>query len=96
MFDPTSRYYAIETNEHVTKEGRTIAYKRRRFLPRSSYLTVLTEVIVTDSDRLDLIASRILGNPELFWQVCDANEAMNPHDLTSEPGQRLLVPMLSI
>jgi hypothetical protein len=96
MFDPTSRYFAIETNEYVTKEGRTVAYKRRRFLPRSSNLTVLTEVVVTDSDRLDLIASRTLGNPELFWQVCDANEAMNPHDLTSEPGQTLRVPMLFI
>jgi hypothetical protein len=96
MFDPTSRYYAIATNEHVTKDGRTIAYKRRRFLPRSSSLTMLAEVVVTDSDRLDLIASRTLGNPELFWQVCDANEAMNPYDLTNTPGQRLFVPTLSI
>ena len=33
MFDPTSRYAAIETATLTDADGRVIAYERRRFLP---------------------------------------------------------------
>jgi hypothetical protein len=44
-------------------------------------------------DRLDLIAARALGDAEHFWQVCDANNAMNPFDLTAEVGSTLRIPL---
>jgi hypothetical protein len=85
MFEHTSRYYDLETAKFVTKDGREIAYKRRRFVPPPSG-ALLVEVPVTEGDRLDLIAGRTLGDPEQFWRVCDANAAMNPADLTAQPG----------
>ena len=93
MFTFTSRYYNLETVKHTLADGRIVSYKRRRFLPRGERMQLLTEVVVTEGDRLDLITARTLGDPEHFWRVCDANNAMNPFDLTREVGRRLRVPV---
>ena len=93
MFEPGSRYESIETATMTMPDGRVVAYKRRRFLPRGEEMPLLVEVTVTEGDRLDLIAARTLGDPEQFWRICDANNAMNPEELTAEPGRRLRVAM---
>ena len=93
MFEPTSRYAALPTAELVTADGRRARYVTRRFLPPSASLGAAAEVVVTDGDRLDLIASRTLGDPEQYWRICDANDAMHPADLVAEPGARLRVPL---
>ncbi len=93
MFEHTSRYYNIETATLTLADGRVVAYKRRRFLPQAEDLQVLAEVAVNQGDRLDLITARTLGDPEQYWRICDANEAMNPPDLTDEPGEVLRVPV---
>lgn len=93
MVDPVSRYAQLETVQMTLPDGRTVAYKQRRFLPQGRTLPVLTTVTVTNSDRLDLIADRTLGNALLFWQVCDANDAMNPIELTAEPERTLRIPI---
>jgi len=91
MFEPTSRYYALEDASLTTADGSIIAYKRRRFLPDGKKMPPLVEVTVTEGDRLDLITARTLGDPEQFWRICDANNAMNPSDLTAETGRVLRV-----
>lgn len=93
MFEPASRYYTLETATLTTPDGRVIAYKRRRFLPRGEDMPLLVEVTVTEGDRLDLITARTLGDPEQFWRLADANNAMNPFDLVAEPGCILRVPV---
>ena len=93
MFTFTSRYYNLETIKLTLPDGRVVAYKRRRFLPQGELMPLLTEVTVTQGDRLDLITARTLGDPEHFWRVADANNAMNPFDLTAEIGRRLRVPV---
>lgn len=93
MFEYTSRYYRIENGTWTAPDGREIAYKLRRFLPQGENLTLLLEVTVTQGDRLDLIAARTLGDPEQFWRICDANNAMDPLELTREPGQTIRVPV---
>lgn len=91
-FEFSSRYYELETAEYITKEGNAIAYKRRRFLPQGETLPLLEEVTVVQGDRLDLITFKTLGDSEQFWQVCDANNAMNPDSLTAEIGTVLRIP----
>lgn len=93
MFDHRSRYYTLETTEYAALDGRKIAYKRRRFLPQADRLPLFAEVTVTRDDRLDLIAAKTLGDPERFWLVCDANNAMNPAELLAEPVQTLRIPI---
>ena len=34
-------------------------------------------------DRLDVMAAQYLGDPELFWRICDANGAMRPEEFTA-------------
>jgi hypothetical protein len=92
MFDHTSRYYHIETAIFEWPDGRKSSYKRRRFLPQPESLTILGEAIVQAEDRLDLIAARALGDPLVFWRICDANGAMRTDDLL-EIGRRLNVPL---
>lgn len=93
MFDQTSRYYNLETKQYTTADGRKIAYVSRRFLPQAKDLPLLVEIIVKEGDRLDLISARTLGTPEQYWQICDANNAVKPVELTSEPGQIIRVPL---
>ena len=91
MFPVTSRYYGIEVATLEVSADRTIAYLRRRFLPTQQSSVVLAEHTVTQGDRLDNITARYLADPEQFWRICDANNAMRPDDLTAEIGHTLQV-----
>ncbi|MEB3294572.1 MAG: hypothetical protein VKJ24_15555 [Synechococcales bacterium] len=92
MFDPRSRYVTLPTAEYKMSDGRKIAYQRRRFLPQGETRFSLTRLTVTQDDRLDLITNETLGDPEQFWQICDANNAMNPFLLISDPVQEIRIP----
>jgi hypothetical protein len=96
MFEHTSRYYALETAEYTTVDGRKIAYKRRRFLPQGPTLALLQEFTVIDGDRLDRMTDDTLGDPEQFWQVCDANNTMHPNELTAEVGRTIRIPLPTV
>jgi len=93
MFDHTSRYAALETTRLTDAEGKEIPYVKRRLLPMGETIPLLTEVKVESDDRLDRIAYKTLGSGEQSWRICDANNAMNPADLTEEPGKILRVPI---
>ena len=94
MFPRTSRYYKIEVAKFVTPYGREIVYLRRRFLPLAPPAMIIAEHTVEEGDRLDNVTNQyFLGEPEQFWQLCDANYAMLPDELTEEIGRRLQVGM---
>ena len=93
MFEPSSRYYALETVRLTLPDGRVLAYKRRRFVPAGEALALLAEVAVAEDDRLDLLTARTLGDPEQFWRICDANDALDPGDLTAVPGRLVRIPV---
>jgi len=90
-FPSTSRYYNIETATVETKDGRTLIYIRRRFVPPPERFSLLQEHVVVQGDRLDNITARYLGDPEQFWRVCDSNRAMRPDELTETIGRRLRI-----
>lgn len=92
MFETTSRYSTVENATLTTPGGRNIVYKKRRFLPPGENIPILVEVTVIQNDRLDMITARTLGDPEQFWRICDANNTMNPFDLTTKPGRILIIP----
>ena len=96
MFEPTSRYFSLKTATFTTPEGRQVHYKVRRFLPQVKDLHYLMDVPVQSGDRLDLVAARTLGAPDLFWRLCDSNNAMDPFEL-AQPGHalRLTIPQVT-
>jgi len=93
MIDTKSRYAALIPAGYVGKDGRTIRYIPRRFLPDGTGMPLLVEVAVVQGDRLDTITARTLGDPEQFWRICDANNTMNPGELTAESGRVLRIPV---
>ena len=91
LFPPTSRYHGIETAQLQAANGHTVIYIRRRFLPPPENFALLQEHVVTEGERLDNITAQYVGDPEQFWQICDANRAMRPDELTATPGRRLSI-----
>lgn len=91
LFPPNSRYHGIETATRETADGRTIVYLRRRFVPPASRFSLLQEHAVEEGDRLDNLAALYLTDPELYWRICDANDAMLPRELVAELGRRLRI-----
>ena len=92
LFGSTSRYYGIDI-ESIVQDGRLIAYIKRRLVPPSSRFQLLQEHTVTQGERLDNIAAQNLGDPTLFWRLCDANNAMRPGELTETIGRKLRITM---
>ena len=92
MFFRGSRYEPIPEAQLATPDGRTIRYKRVRFIQDTPGSLVQQ---VNQGDRLDLISYRVYKDPEQFWRICDANLALLPEELVEEPGRRLLIPVPS-
>ena len=82
LFAPTSRYYAIKTSTFMTMDKKTIVHLGRRFVPSPDEYTPLQEHTISQGDRLDNLAAQYLGDPEQYWQLCDANGAVRPDELT--------------
>jgi hypothetical protein len=91
LFPPNSRYHSSETATLVGSDGRQIVYLRRRFVPPAERFDLLLEHFVTEGDRLDNLAATYLGDPELFWRIADANNAMRAAELTDEIGRALRI-----
>lgn len=95
MFDTNSRYYKINDATLTIRDSdgkeRKIVYKRRRFIPSTEGTTTLVEHAVVQGERLDNITARYLGDPTLFWRICDANLILNPDELTAESGSLIKI-----
>jgi hypothetical protein len=89
-FAPASRYAGVEIAK-IEIGGVTYAYVRRRFVPAPEQLAVINEHVVIQGERLDHIAARFIGDPQLFWRVCDGNRAMRPDEITHTAGRRLAI-----
>ena len=92
LFAPTSRYYGLDTTA-ILQQGRPVAYVLRRFVPPPERLQLLQQHTVMQGDRLDNIAAQYLGDPTLFWRLCDANRAMRPWELVATVGRKLRITM---
>jgi hypothetical protein len=89
MFTRGSRYEPIKDAELVDKDGRTIRYKRMRFIPTTPGPLA---AVVREGDRPDLISYRVFSDAEQFWRLADVNLTPRPVDLTSVPGRRIKAP----
>jgi hypothetical protein len=80
-FPPTSRYYNVQTTSRLAPDGTMQVYLRRRVVPGSDRFTVVQEHRVAAGERLDHLAATYLGDPEQYWRLCDANDAVRPDAL---------------
>jgi hypothetical protein len=91
LFAANSRYYGIDTATLERRDASPIIYLRRRFLPSPERFQLLQEHTVVHGERLDTIAGQHLGDPTLFWRLCDANNATRPETLTDTVGRTLRI-----
>jgi hypothetical protein len=94
-FPTDSRYYNSRTLSYTAPNGQVIPYLAQRFVPQPgapNYSTVAQHT-VKSGDRLDLLAAKYLGDPLMFWLICDANGAICPAQLVATPGTVLNITM---
>jgi hypothetical protein len=92
MFSLLSRYRDNEERVMINKHGESVVYRSRRLLPRPEELQIIQTVTRDTEERIDTLSLRALGDSQQFWQLCDANVIMNPHELTAQPRVVVRVP----
>lgn len=90
-FSQSSRYRNIPVTSIEGNNGETIVYLKRRFVPQADSFSLLQLYTVQEGDRLDNITNQFIGDPERFWQICDANNALQPNELTEQPGNTIRI-----
>ncbi|HEY8009946.1 MAG TPA: LysM domain-containing protein [Rudaea sp.] len=90
-FAANSRYVNTPTKTCTLPDGTQVNYLARRFVPAPESLALLGTYTVVQGDRLDNIAARVLGDPELFWRICDGNRELRPAALTAAIGRQLRI-----
>jgi hypothetical protein len=88
-FAPNSRYAQTATKTFTLDDGREVNYLARRFLPDPDTLAAFGTYTVVVGDRLDTIAARAFGDPELFWRLVDGNRVLRPNELVAAIGRQL-------
>lgn len=80
-FPAESRYHGVPVRTITAADGRTIAYLARRFAPDPARFATVSIHVVPEGQRLDHAAAQLIGDPERFWALCDANGAIWPEEL---------------
>jgi nucleoid-associated protein YgaU len=91
----SSRYYGAPTLPYTLPNGTKVMYLARRILPRAGIYQALQSYVVVEGDRLDNLAAKFLGDPLLYWMICDANNSTDPDELTAQVGRSILIPLSS-
>jgi nucleoid-associated protein YgaU len=91
--NPNSRYYGTSIEDLTLPDGTDVKYLDRRIIPQPSVYTSTTTYVISDGDRLDNLAQKFLGDPALYWMICDANGATDPDELTSQAGRTIVIPV---
>ena len=88
MIFKDSRYATVGQYTITDAAGRTHRALKMRIVPPTP---AVFEHVVTDTDRLDLLAFKYYGKADRFWRVCDANLVMHPDDLL-QAARRVRIP----
>jgi hypothetical protein len=89
LYPPNSRYYNQPTLTYTGPDGTPFAYLSQRFVPQPDTLSLVRTHSVAQGDRIDNIAANSFSDPQLYWRICDANNAMRPSELTRTLGRLL-------
>lgn len=91
----SSRYYGAQTVQYVLPDGTPVVYLARRIIPQAAIYTSVQSYVIVEGDRLDNLAAKFLGDPLLYWMICDVNGATDPDELTAQAGCSILIPLAS-
>lgn len=80
-YGPESRYFGIAPLAYQRRDGTTVAYVPRRFIPPAERFVTTQLYRVPQGVRIDAVAANVIGDPLSYWLICDANLAIRPSDL---------------
>lgn len=90
-----SRYDGLPTASLTVEDGTGGSREVSYLLPRTplspEQATPMAAHRVAPDDRLDLIATRYLGDPAAFWRICDVNLALDPDGLVDSTAEGSLI-----
>ena len=89
MFERGSRYEKSPVYTVLDAQGRPVNIVKVRQLP---LLEGAFTRRVLQQDRVDLLAYEFYKRPDLFWHIADANEVVDPAELTEEIGKQIEIP----
>ena len=90
-FTANSRYRDVPTVTVQMPDGTSVTYLKLRIVPPPEVFETIQEHKIVERDRLDNLAAKYLGDPELFWRLCDANGAIRPDELIETIGRRIRI-----
>ena len=91
LTQPNSRYYGLGIASYTRPDGTEVRYLQRRIIPQPNQFTTMRQYVVVQGDRIDGVANTQMGDPLLYWILCDANAASDPDALVAEPGRVLRI-----
>jgi hypothetical protein len=89
MFDTDSRYSQLRPLTVTGPNGSPVQIVPIRFIAAT---TPIMSRRIQQGDRPDLLAYEFYKEPQLFWRIADANEAMRPSELVATPGSLIGIP----
>lgn len=90
-FPENSRYHGVDIATLERPGEEPVVFVKRRVVPQPERYSVIREHVVVEGDRVDNLAAQYLGDPELYWRLCDANAVMHPDELTDTVGDKVIV-----
>lgn len=93
--NPSSRYYGAVTVRYTRADGTVVACLARRIVPAPSIYRSVQSYVIVEGDRIDNLAAKFLGDPLLYWMICDVNGVSDPDSLTAQVGRSILIPLAS-
>ena len=90
-YPANSRYHGVPVARFLLPDGEIVTYLRRRFVPRPELFALVQEHRVAQGERPDTLAAKYLGDPELYYRLCDANRVLAPTELVDTIGRRVRI-----
>ena len=91
-FGPASRYLNVSIGRYVKSPGEPgVNYVLRRFIPQQRDISIVAHHLVHDGERPELVAAQLLGDPEFYWRLADANVVTDPFEL-NKVGRHIAIP----
>ena len=91
-FGTASRYLNVSIGRYVKRPGDPgVNYVLRRFIPQQRDIAIVAQHVVQGGERPELVAAQVLGDPELYWRLADANAVTDPFEL-NKIGRRIAIP----
>lgn len=86
----------VRTRQRSSSDDRpAVPYLGRTLLPLPEDVARQGSYVVRAGDRIDNVSARLLGDPQLYGLLMEANGASNPALLCITPGRTLAVPAVA-